>query len=224
MENSEKSDSKPTKKIQSSEQKGEVDKYTRLTQNIQSSKSNARESTRTSQSKPVRESSSSTSKLNIAASKATVKSILTSKMPSDTMKKLSSSNAIKSSKSTGRIQSGYSEKRGISTIYVPQSITSKLNAKPNNKQIASTPKNEEKSNTNLSTSNKSDLKNSKQRRLSRTLSPSEIKMLHSATTRSNSAQRIEQDRKYQPEKKQIDNEYDYEDDFEVSHNNAIKLR
>ncbi|XP_076242059.1 cytoplasmic dynein 2 intermediate chain 1 isoform X2 [Calliopsis andreniformis] len=215
VESSEKLDLKSRKKFQSIEQTGEGDKYSRLMQSAQSNKNNMKGSGRPSQTRTVRESSSSTSKTSINVPKATTKSILTSKMPSDSVRKSSSSTAVKSSKSTGRIQSGYSEKRGLSTIFVPQSTTSKLTTKSNSKHNVSPLRNEQKPKTSISTVDNSNSKtNARQRKLSRTLSPSEIRMLHSAANRSSSVQRIDQNRKAQAEKDQMDNQYDYEDDFE----------
>ncbi|XP_015434897.1 PREDICTED: WD repeat-containing protein 60 [Dufourea novaeangliae] len=206
-ESSEKLEPKSEKK---SEQMIDDSRHSRLMQNVQSSKSGTRQSIRASKTKSVRESSS-TSKLKSDSSKTPV----TSKVISDHGKKPSSSNLVKTSKSsTGRIQSNYSEKRGLSTVYVPPSLTTKLNIKSASRDSKSVSKEEQKTkvNSNPKRENNSTLK-SRQRKLSRTLSPSEVKMLHSATNRANSLQR-DQNLKNQPVAHQINSVDDYEDDFE----------
>ncbi|XP_076173839.1 cytoplasmic dynein 2 intermediate chain 1 isoform X2 [Ptiloglossa arizonensis] len=210
-ESSDKFNLKLTKKFVNSEKKGDGDRHSRLIQNMESSKTVTKRSFGPSENKSVRESSSSISKLNVTSSKTS----LTSKTASESTKKSSSSSAIRNSKSSvGRMQSGYLEKRGLSTIFVPSSITSKLNTKSVNHNTYSALKENEKATPNSNTSEKNDLKiKSTQRKLSRTLSPSEVKMLHSATNRSDSLQR-DQSKNNQTETSMIENEYDYEDDFE----------
>ncbi|OAD59275.1 WD repeat-containing protein 60, partial [Eufriesea mexicana] len=209
LEDYEKVDLKLTK---TREKRKEVDNHTRLTQNVQSSKSSVKHSIRSPKSISVKETLSSTSKSNVNNSKMLSKSILNSKTSIDPTKK-SSTNAIKGSKSSsGRIQSNYSEKRGLSTIYIPQSLTSKLNAKLNKSaNYASKRKEQDKihSNTLVETTSKF-----RQCRLSRTLSPSEVKMLHFTTNIPNSSEDLDQNNKKQAEALQADNEDDYEDDFE----------
>lgn len=190
-------------------QRKKSDEYSRLTHNLQSNKSSTKQSIKSAKIIPVKESLSLTSKLNVNSPRPS-KSILTSKTSIDSTKKIN--NNIKSSKSsTGRIKSNYSEKRGLSTIYVPQSFSSKLNVKLLDKSPSSTSKDKEQIKTHTSTPEVTESKlKSRERKLSRTLSPSEIKMLHSAKNRSDSLQKMDQNKE-----EQADYEYDYEDDFEV---------
>ncbi|XP_053977008.1 cytoplasmic dynein 2 intermediate chain 1 isoform X1 [Hylaeus volcanicus] len=208
-ESSEKLDLKLMKKSAHSERRGEGDRHSRLVQNVSSDRGTTKRSTALSQNKSVRESSSSTSKLNISS-----KTSVTSKTASDPTRKLSRSDGTKSSKSSGRIQSSYSEKRGLTTVFVPSSVTNKLNSKSVNKETYSVLKEKAMARTNPRASEKSDSKmKSRQRKLSRTLSPSEVRVLHSAKPRSDSLQK-DQNNKNKSEMSQIENEYDYEDDFE----------
>ncbi|XP_076650972.1 cytoplasmic dynein 2 intermediate chain 1 [Halictus rubicundus] len=208
LENSEKTDSKSEKKP---ERIGNSSKPSRSMQNVQSSKSSTRQTVRSSQNKSVRESLSSAAMLNTSSPKMSV----TSKMTSDPAKRSSSSTTLKNSRSsTGRVQSNYTEKRGLSTIYVPPSLSTKLSSKSVNKDTRFVQREEEKAKRNSSHTGESKSRSkSRQRKLSRTLSPSEIKMLHSATSRSDSTQR-NQSKKKPPDTYQMDNEDDYEDDFE----------
>lgn len=203
---------------QTPEKRKEDDSHSRLTQNLQTSRNSMKHPIKSSKSVPVKESFSSTSKSNINKSRISSKSILTTKTQTELMKK-SDINAVKSSKSSsGRIQSSYSEKRGQSTIFIPQSLTTKLNVKLSDKSISSVSKNGKEVKTYSSSSETTELKpRSRQRRLSRTLSPSEVKMLHSANNRSDPLQKMDQKKKEKIEVLQIDNEYDYEDDFEVKY-------
>ncbi|XP_076758616.1 cytoplasmic dynein 2 intermediate chain 1 isoform X2 [Xylocopa sonorina] len=210
-QDSEKVELKLMRASQTIEKRREGDSLSRLTQNVQSSKSDSKQSIRLSKSNPVKESLSSASKLNVSSSnRISSRSILTSKTSSDPTKKSSTGNAVRSSKSiSGRAQGGYSEKRGLSTIYVPQS----LNAKLPKKNTTSLLSNEEQVKTQLRTPKvvESGIK-VRQRKLSRTLSPSEIKVLHSATSRPDSTK--DQSKEKQAEISPRDSEYDYEDDFE----------
>lgn len=206
-------DLKLTRMSQSREKRKEQDNHTRLTQNVQSSKSSIKNSIRSPKSIHVKETLSLTSKSNVNSSKMLSKSILTSKASTESTKK-SSSNALKGSKSSsGRIQSNYSEKRGLSTIFIPQSLTSKLNAKLNKSaNYASRNKEQDKTHSNTLVETTSE---SRQRRLSRTLNPSEVKMLHVTTSKLDSSENLNQNNQKQAEAAQTENEYDYEDDFEV---------
>ncbi|XP_078033323.1 cytoplasmic dynein 2 intermediate chain 1 isoform X1 [Augochlora pura] len=197
-ENPEKIDTKSEKK---SERMGTSNRLTRSMQNVQSSKSSARQTARSSQNISIRESLSSTAKLNASTSKTSA----TSKTISDPPKRSSSSTIVKSRSSTGRIQSNYSEKRGTSTVYVPPSLSTKLSSKSVSKDTRSIPKGEESK----------PRSKSRQRKLSRTLSPSEIKMLHSATSRPDHMDRNQSKRRSPSTNTyQRNNEDDYEDDFE----------
>ena len=218
-ESSDKLESKPTRKSQSNDRRGEGDRHLRSMQNVQSSKTATKQSARSSQNTSVRESSISASKSSASISRASSRSMLTSRTVSDTARMLNNS-ATRSSKSTGKIQSSYSEKRGISTVYIPQTTTGKLNVKSARKSTSSVLRNEEKTRESSRTENESKLK-SRQRKLSRTLSPSEVKMLHSAAYRSSSAKRVDQSNRNPAERTQTNDDYDYEDDFEVKHSNEV---
>lgn len=191
-------------------QRKKSDEHSRLTHNLQPNKSSTKQSIKSAKIIPVKESLSSTSKLNVNSPRPS-KSILTSKTSIDSTKKINNITIKSSKSSTGRIKSNYSEKRGLSTIYVPQSFSSKLNVKLLDKSPSSTSKDKEqiKAHTSTSEATESKLK-SRERKLSRTLSPSEIKMLHFAKNRSDSLQKMDQNKE-----EQADYEYDYEDDFEV---------
>ncbi|XP_026301303.1 WD repeat-containing protein 60 isoform X2 [Apis mellifera] len=190
-------------------QRKKNDDHSRLTHNLQSNKSNTKQSIKSAKIIPVKESLSSISKLNVNSPRPS-KSILTSKTSTDSTKKINNITIKSSKSSTGRIKSNYSEKRGLSTIYVPQSFSSKLNAKLSDKNSSSTSKDKEqiKAHTSTLEATESKLK-SRERKLSRTLSPSEIKMLHSAKNRLDSLEKMDQNKE-----EQADHEYDYEDDFE----------
>ncbi|CAL7937715.1 unnamed protein product [Xylocopa violacea] len=214
-QDSDKVDLKLMRTSQTIEKKREGSSLSRLTQNVQSSKSNTKQSIRPSKSNPVKESLSSTSKSNVSSSnKISSRSIFTYKSSIDPTRKLSTGSAVRSIRNTnGRVQGGYSEKRGLSTIYVPESLATKLNAKLSNKNTTSVLKNEEQVKTQSSTPKVIESSTKvRQRRLSRTLSPSEIKVLHSAMSRPGSTQT--QSKEKQAEISPRDNEYDYEDDFE----------
>ncbi|CAK9824334.1 Cytoplasmic dynein 2 intermediate chain 1 [Anthophora retusa] len=204
-DDSEKVDLKLIRTSQTFEKKKESESYSRLTQNVQASRSSTKSSVRSPKTMPVKETLSLTSKSNVS-----------SKTSTDHLKKSSSNNTMKNSRSTsGRVQSSYSEKRGLSTIFVPQSASSKLNTKLPNKSSVSTSKNEEQVRIHTSALETTESKvKSRQRKLSRTLSPSEVKMLHSATSRQDSSKILDQTKQKQLEVPQIDNDYDYEDDFE----------
>ncbi|XP_017795904.1 PREDICTED: WD repeat-containing protein 60 [Habropoda laboriosa] len=215
-DDSEKVELKLIRTSQTLEKKKENESYLRLTQNVQASKSSTKSSVRSPKTVPFKETSSLTSKSNVNNSRISSKSILTSKTSTDHLKTSTSNNAIKNSKSSsGRIQSSYSEKRGLSTIFVPQSALNKLNTKLPNKNNISTSKSQEQVRIHSSALETTESKiKSRQRKLSRTLSPSEVKMLHSAISRPDSSQTLDQTKKKQLETPQIDNEYNYEDDFE----------
>ncbi|XP_029047620.2 cytoplasmic dynein 2 intermediate chain 1 [Osmia bicornis bicornis] len=210
-EDSEKLESRRIRTSKSTEQKREDDSRPKLSQ---SSKISSKQSVRSPQSKSIRETSSSTPVLNVKSSKTSTRNISSSKTSDNFIRRSSSNNAPKSHKSNEKIQSSYSEKRGTSTIYVPQSVTNKLNARLTNKNTNPVPKNEVKVKSKSTAEIPETKTESRQRRLSRTLSPSEIRMLHSATNRSDSTQKVDQSKNNQSETNQIDSEYDYEDDFE----------
>ncbi|XP_076630071.1 cytoplasmic dynein 2 intermediate chain 1 isoform X1 [Colletes latitarsis] len=195
-----------------SERRGEGDIRSRLTQNVEPSKNVTKRSMESSRNKSIRENMSTVSKLNVPSSRTSVTSKASA---SDPRKNSSGNSTTKSGKSsTGKIQNSRSEKGGLSTIFIPSSLTSKLAAKSVNKNTYTALKEKENGgkDSRISETNNSKLK-SRQRKLSRTLSPSEVRMLHSAKPRSDSLQR-NQSKKKQSETLQIENEYDYEDDFE----------
>lgn len=136
-------------------------------------------------------------------------------------------NAIKPSddstvkKRKSREQMGYSEKSGQSTIYMPKSTTSKLNIKSNEKIVHRASRDKEKSQDSPAPDRTKPRMSSRERRKSRTLSPSEIRMLNSAVRRPDSVKKVEQkkgvvtDNRPDTQADSIDADYDYEDDFEV---------
>ncbi|XP_058797545.1 cytoplasmic dynein 2 intermediate chain 1 isoform X2 [Phymastichus coffea] len=90
-----------------------------------------------------------------------------------------------------KVQAQYSEKRGESTLYVPKSTASKLNSKPSTDKDStrkSTEKIKNSKTVEIAVKSKSSdkplpRKASRERRKSRTLSPSEVKVLHSTKQR-----------------------------------------
>ncbi|KMQ96611.1 wd repeat-containing protein 60 [Lasius niger] len=216
------------RKSQTIEHRGDGDRPKLLqnstTNRTQSTRSTSKPSIGPSQVKTVKQSSSS-STLKSSPHNASSSHLLTKK---STNSKTRSENAIKSSddstvkKRKSREQAGYSEKRGHSTVYTPKPIASKLNVKSNNKTVHQTSRDKEKlQDSSVSDQAKPQL-SSRERRKSRTLSPSEIRMLHSAVKRPEKMERIEQKENIttdapdypdtQADSDQAD--YDYEDDFE----------
>lgn len=215
METSKKLESNLPRKSQTVEHKGDGDRskllQNSMTNRTQSTRSTSKPSVGSSQIKTVKQSSSS-STLKSSPHNASSSHLLTKK---STNSKTRSENAIKSSndstvkKRKSREQAGYSEKRGLSTVYMPKPIASKLNVKSNEKTVHQMSTNKEKL-QDSSVSNQVKRQLSKERRKSRTLSPSEIRMLHSAVKR---PEKVEQKEDAQADSDQAD--YDYEDDFEV---------
>lgn len=230
-ETSKKSDSNFLRKPQTIEHKGDGDRVSKSLQSTstrtQSTRNTIKSSVGSSQVKTVKQVSS-TSNLKSSPLNASSSHSLTKK---STVSKIKSENAIKSSddstvkKRKSREQVGYSEKRGQSKIYMPQSTASKFNIKSNEKIAHRTSRDKEKSQDSSTPDQTKSRISSRERRKSRTLSPSEIRMLHSAISRPDVVEKVEQ-------KKVSDNrshtqaesdDYDYEDDFEVRKKKEKKL-
>lgn len=207
METSKKSDSNFPRKSQTVEHRGDGDKVSKSSQNTrtksQSIKNTIKLSAGSSQVKTVKQvsSTSKSSSLNASSGPSLTKKSTTSKIRPENATKSSDDNMVKKRKS--REQVGHSEKRGQSTIYMPKSTTNKLNVKSNENVAHRTSKDKEKSQDSPAPDQIKLRMSSKERRKSRTLSPSEIRMLHSAVRRSDT----------QADSNEAN--YDYEDDFEV---------
>lgn len=214
-------ESNPSRKSRTVEHRGDGDKSKLLknsTNRTQSIRSTSKPSTGSSQVKTVKQSSSSTLKSSPhnASSSHLLKKSTNSKTKSENAIKLSDDSTVKKRKS--REQTGYSEKRGLSTVYMPKPIASKL--KSNEKTVHRTSRDKEKL-QDSSDQVKPQL-STKERRQSRTLSPSEIRMLHSAAKKPEKAEKIDQKKNittdasnYSAQADSDQADYDYEDDFEV---------
>ncbi|XP_012543716.1 WD repeat-containing protein 60 isoform X2 [Monomorium pharaonis] len=212
-----------SRKFQTVEHKGDGDRGSKLLQNTltrtQLTKNITKSSIRPSQVKTVKQvsSTSKSSSLNTSSNYLLTKNSTTSKIRPENATKLSDDSIVKKRKS--REQVGYSEKRGQSTIYKPKTNVSKLNTKSSEKITCRTSKDEEKSqNPPVSDQTKPRISSS-ERRKSRTLSPSEIRMLHSAVNRLNVEEKTEQKKNMvtvgpDMQADSDDANYDYEDDFE----------
>ncbi|XP_018392135.1 PREDICTED: WD repeat-containing protein 60 [Cyphomyrmex costatus] len=220
---SKKSDPNFPRKSQTIEHRGEGDRGSKSLQNsltrTQSIRNTMKPSTGSSQVKTVKQvsSTSKSSPVNTSSSHSLMKKTTTSKIRPENVTKSSHDNTVKKRKS--REEVGYSEKRGQSRIYLPRSTVDKLNIKSNEKIAIRTSRDKEKS-QDFSASNQTKLQmSSRDRRKSRTLSPSEIRMLHSAVRRPDV---IEKEQKknvltdscsdIQADSNEAD--YNYEDDFE----------
>jgi len=233
VEISKKSDSNFSKKSQIVEHKGDGDRMSKSLQNTlmrtQSIKNTIKPSVGSSEVKTVKQisSASKSSPLNTLSNHSLTKKSIASKIKPESAIKSNDDNTIKKRKS--REQIGYSEKRGQSTIYMPRSTTNKLNVKSNEKIAHRASRDKEKS-QNLSTSNRTKPRmSSRERKKSRTLSPSEIRMLHSAIRRPDVMEKVEQrksDRTDSHSATQADSieDYDYEDDFEVRKKEKIRKK
>ncbi|XP_018316438.1 WD repeat-containing protein 60 isoform X3 [Mycetomoellerius zeteki] len=220
---SKKTDPNFPRKSQTVEHRGDGDRGSKSLQNsltrTQSIRNTIKPSIGSSQVKTVKyiSSTSKSSPLNASSSHSLMKKSTTSKIRSENVTKSSDDNTVKKRKS--REQVGYSEKRGQSTIYMPKSTTDKPNIKSNEKITIRASRDKEKS-QDLSAPNRTKPRmSSRERRKSRTLSPSEIRMLHSAVRRPDV---VEEEQKKdvltdshsgtQADSNEAD--YDYEDDFE----------
>ncbi|XP_072759998.1 cytoplasmic dynein 2 intermediate chain 1 [Anoplolepis gracilipes] len=221
-ETSKKLESNLLRKSQIVEHRGDGDRskllQNSITNKTQSIRSSSKPSIGSSQVKTVKQSSSSSilkSSPRNASSSHLLKKSTNFKTKSENTIKSSDDSTTKKRKS--REQTGYTEKRGVSTVYMPKPITSKLNIKSNEKTtVHRTSRDKEKlQDSSVSDQAKPQL-SSRDRRKSRTLSPSEIRMLHSAVKRPEKAEKIEQKKNISTDA-QADSdeaEYDYEDDFE----------
>lgn len=160
-------------------------------------------------------SSLKSSPLNASSSHSSTKKNI-SKIKSENVLKSSDESTVKKRKS--REQVGYSEKRGQSTIYMSQSTASKLNIKSNEKIAHRAPRDKEILQDSSAPDQTKPRIASRERRKSRTLSPSEIRMLHSAIRRPD-MEKVEQkkvpDSRSHTQADSDEADYDYEDDFEV---------
>lgn len=149
---------------------------------------------------------SSTSERNIASNKV---------RDSNTTKKIHLARST-DTKPLKKHQSGYSEKRGLSTIYIPKSNLTG-NSSKGKKETVKEVTNKTMSNNSVSKS-KSDPQ-SKIRRNSRTLSSEEVKVLHSLMRKDNSKREVPKKKEVITKQKGTDqNKHDddyYADDFEV---------
>lgn len=223
VETSKKSDSNFPRKSQTIEHRGDGDRGSKSLHNTltrtQSTRNTIKPSIGSSQVKTVKQvsSTSKSSPLNASSSHSLTKKSTTSKMRPENTTKSSVDSTVKKRKS--REQVGYSEKRGQSTIYVPKSTMSKLNTKSNEKIAHRTSKDKKSQEETPAPDRTKPRISSSERRKSRTLSPSEIRMLHSAVKRPNIAEKTEQkkvmDSRPDTQADSDEANYDYEDDFEV---------
>lgn len=222
-ETSRKLESNLPKKSQSVEHRGDGDRSSKLLQNsvtsrTHSTKSVSKQSSGSSQSKTTKQNltSSKSNSVKASSSQSIMKKSTSSKTRSENVVKSSDDSTVKKRKS--REQGGYSEKRGLSTVYMPKSTADKHNIKTNEKTAYRTSRDKEKlKNASVPDQTKPRM-SSRERRKSRTLSPSEVRMLHSAIKRPNVQDKIEQKKNDTRSNVQTDSDediYDYEDDFEV---------
>ncbi|XP_014469680.1 PREDICTED: WD repeat-containing protein 60 [Dinoponera quadriceps] len=211
------------RKSQSVEHKGDGDRLSKAshsssTSRMQSTRSTSKQSVGSSQFKTVKQSlAPSTSKTGLvktSSSSQSTKVSTSSKTRSEKPAKLSDDSTVKRRKSR---EAGYSEKRGLSTIYVPKSTTSKLNAKLNEKTGSRATRDKGKLPDAPAPDRTKARMSSRERRKSRTLSPSEIRMLHSVTRQPGSTEQSKGRDKNSRPNAQADSgeaDYEYEDDFE----------
>ncbi|XP_071653960.1 cytoplasmic dynein 2 intermediate chain 1 [Temnothorax longispinosus] len=217
-----KKDSNLLRKSQT-EHRGDGDRVSKSTQNTstrtQSTRSTSKPSVSSSQVRTVKQvSSTSKSSPRITSSSHLItQKSTTSKTRSENALKSSDDSTVKKRKSREQ-QAGYSEKRGQSTIYVPRSTASKLNVKSNEKTVHRSSRDKEKSQDSPAPDRTKPRMSSRERRKSRTLSPSEVRMLHSAVRRPNVVEKVEQkktsDSRSHTQADSNEADYDYEDDFE----------
>ena len=142
-----------------------------------------------------------------------------SKQKSQTERQMTKiSSQVEKSKFKEKIKTSSLDKRGSSTIFEPKSNDSKLESL-STKQSTETRNLETKKradkNNEFEESEREKLHISRERRRSRTLSPSEIRVLHSAV---GIKSKVEDNSKVirEPDKLESDEDYEYEHDFEVS--------
>ncbi|XP_024942554.1 WD repeat-containing protein 60 isoform X3 [Cephus cinctus] len=146
----------------------------------------------------------------------------TTRVKSEVSLKTNSSRPIEKNKSREKSNTGYMEKRGLSTVYMPKSSASKLASKITGQ--VSTPKSIQSSRHRENVANQEKITKSrprqpsKERRKSRTLSPSEVKVLHTVVNVTSGLKDTISQQHSSNNFKNIPNdaedEYDYEDDFE----------
>lgn len=190
------------------------------TSRTQSSRSSNKQSVGSAQLKTVRQSlTSSTAKSNLNASSTGHSTKVSTSSRTKTDKLATKPSDDSTTKKRKSREAGYSEKRGLSTIYVPKPATSKLNTKSTTEKTASRTRDKEKLRD--APGQTKPRMSSKERRKSRTLSPSEIRMLHSAIKRPDNVG--PENRVAAKDKNSRGNvqagldeaDYEYEDDFEV---------
>lgn len=220
-----KSDSNFPRKTQNAEHRGDGDRVFKSLQNTltrtQSTKNTVKPSVGSSQVRTVKQvfSTSKSSPFKALSNHSSMKKSTNSKMRSENAIKPSDDSTVKKRKS--REQVGYSEKRGQSTIYVPRSTTSKLNIKSNEKIAHRASRDKQKSQDSPASDRTKSRISSGERRKSRTLSPSEIRMLHNAVRQPDIVKKVEQkkdvitDNRPDTQADSDNADYDYEDDFEV---------
>lgn len=222
-ETSKKSDSNFPRKSQTVEHRGDGDRVSKSLQNTstrtKSIRSTSKPSVESSQVKTVKQisSTSKSSPLNASSSHSLTKKSTIPKIRSENALKTNDDSIVKKRKSREQQDKRYSEKRGQSTIYLPKSITSKLNINSNEKIAHQASRDKEKSQDSSVPDRIKPRMSSRERRKSRTLSPSEIRMLHSAIRRPDVIEKAQQ-KKDSRSHTQADLDeagYDYEDDFEV---------
>lgn len=223
------------RKSQTIEHRGDGDRskllQNSITNRTRSTRNISKPSIGSSQVKTIKQSSSSStlksSPHNASSNHLLTKKNINSKTKSENAIKLNDDSTVKKRKS--REQTGYSEKSGVSTVYMSKPIANKLNIKSKEKTVYRTSRDKEKlQDSSVFGQAKSQL-SSRERRKSRTLSPSEVRMLHSAVKRPEIAEKIEQKKNIttdppdhldaQADSDQAD--YDYEDDFEVKKEKRI---
>lgn len=160
-----------------------------------------------------------TTKSNSTSSRTSVNSSRTTKVKPQIETQISKhARQTESSRSKEKIKSIISEKRGTSTLYVPESNTSKLKSltakQSSDSKVLPSRKSHDKKD--ILKESKSKRTSSRERRKSRTLSPSEVKVLHSTIAIQN--QNVDCATKLNS-----DEDFDYEDDFEVGIKNLFSL-
>lgn len=222
------------RKFQTIEHKGDGDKSSKLSQSSLTIKEQLIRNTHkqpiaTSQLKSIKQnatSSISKSSPANASSSHLIKKSTSTKIKSETINKSNND----STKRRSREQKGYSEKRGVSTVYVPESTVSKLNIKSNEKVIHRTTKDKERSREAVAHNQTKPRLSSRERRKSRTLSPSEVRMLHSAVKKPAATETTKRQRyktvtaNNHSSADSDDANYDYEDDFEVKKCKQIYIK
>ncbi|XP_012287653.1 WD repeat-containing protein 60 isoform X2 [Orussus abietinus] len=153
----------------------------------------------------------------------------TSRTHSESIRKVTSSKEVDRSKAREKNRTGYTEKRGTSDIYIPKAQTSKYGSKSTDEtRVKNTESSQVKDRGRRSEPKKTETGKesrhrlpSQERRKSRTLSPSEVKVLHSNANKSNVVRKttsttlpVKNNPKIDNASNNADSEYEYEDDFE----------